>query len=230
MSVQNPKPAAGLRKITRLQRQMKQASERREALARQFVEYKQHALQTLTECLGKIRRQDDTLASNNMTIQELNDQVAMQWKQRAEARSDVERATKTASEAVAKHNRMVQTVEQYKAWDDKWYVVRNEWMLVNESLRAELIEARKQLRCRIWVGVTRFSSSVKVWLHSSRLRLKNRWLVRRLNKPRVLAMQEAGYIPEKLIKIAEKYWEADKERINEQPTWPQKWKIWRGRA
>lgn len=240
MSVKNPKPPAALRKIRRLERQLEQASDRREMLNGQFLEYKRHAQGLLTEYLAKIRRQDETLASNNMTIQELNDQVAVQWRQRAEARSDVERAEKLASEAVAKHNRMVQEVQE-------WRALVNDLRRNNNVLRDDLSEARRTLRYRIWVVVTRSTSQLQAWLSSKALRLKNRWFIRRLSKARVTAMQEAGYIPEKLIKVAHRYWEADRERINgdvytevttphgpktiiEKPSWLQKWKIWRGRA
>lgn len=37
--------------------------------------------------------------------------------------------------------------------------------------------------------------------------------MRRLNRGRVDAMREAGYIPRRLIKVARDYWEADKERL-----------------
>lgn len=247
MPIKNRSQAYYEKKAKRLQVMLDDAIETRHRVQREYQEFKAHSHEVLTSHLGKIRRQDETLASNNMTIQELNDQVAVQWKQRAEARSDVERAERFAHETAEKHNKLAFQLEDA---DQKLRNARRERDDISatwHSTLLELAEAKRTLRYRIWVGVTRSTSYLQAWLSSKALRLKNRWFIRRLSKARVTAMQEAGYIPEKLIKVAHRYWEADRERINgnvytevqttvgprtiiEKPSWLQKWKIWRGRA
>jgi|SRR6266850_311275 len=214
MTSKTIKPSAAERKIKRLKAEVKAGKELQAALKRQHAEYRLHAGKTLAEHLFKARRAEETLASNNMTIQELNDQVAMQWKQRAESRSDVERAVKLTAEAVAKHNRMVTSLRE--ALDDKLELTRTVSLLRSQSeeFREALAEAKRSLTYRTARLFASGYAHAKAEIRRRRVLLRNRWLVWRLNKPRVQAMSEAGYIPSKLIKMAEQYWETDKQRMS----------------
>lgn len=212
MTSKTIKPSAAERKIKRLKAEVKAGKELRASQARHHAEYRLAAGKTLAEHLFKVRRAEETLAANNMTIQELNNQVAVQWKQRAESRSDVERAAQLCTEAIAKHNKMVTHLRE--ALDDKLALVTTVRLLRSEiqDLGETLAEAQRSLTYRIARLLASGYESAKAHIGHLRQQIRNRWLVWRLNKPRVQAMSEAGYIPGKLIKMAEKYWEMDQSR------------------
>lgn len=245
MTIKTIKPSAAERKIKRLKAEIKAGKALQAAIKRQHAAYRLHAGQTLAGHLAKVRQAEATLASNNMTITELNDQVAMQWKQRAESRSDVERATSLTAEAVAKHNRMAESLRE--SWDEKRELANLVDFLrcqAKESGEA-LAEAQRTLQNRTWEAITLQIRSFRSYIRHLRWQIRNRWLVWRLNKARVTAMEEAGYIPSKLIKMAEQYWEIDRQRMmpsmltyidtseNRKPVREHIWRrfrIWMGRA
>jgi chromosome segregation ATPase len=244
MSSKTIKPSAAERKIKRLKAEIKTGKALRAALRRQHTEYRLHAGKTLAEHLFKARRAEETLAANNMTIQELNNQVAVQWQQRAESRSDVERATNLTAEAVAKHNRMAESLRE--SYDEKRELANLVGLLRSQAkeFREALAEAQRSFSNRTWEAITLQSKRTKAYVRYLRWQIRNRWLVWRLNKPRIEAMSEAGYIPSKLIKMAERYWDEDKARSGEmvysyaesgtlqqarQTPW-RRFRIWMGRA
>jgi hypothetical protein len=152
------------------------------------------------------------LAANNMEIQELKDQVGVQAKLLAEAQSDVRLYQEQAAEVIDQHNRMVTSLRsKVLEYDD----LRDE----QEQTILLLADARAKLSYRLWIalrdGYYRTCTAIKVECAHRRSRLLSWWAVRRLNKARVTAMNEAGYIPEKLVKVAIAYWEADKQRTSE---------------
>jgi len=215
MTSKTIKPSDAERKIKRLKANLKSHKELHAALKRQHTDYRLHASKTLADHLFKVRRAEETLASNNMTIQELNDQVAMQWKQRAEARSDVERANNLAAEATSRHNRMVTYLQESREGEQE--LARTVDLLRSkiEILGEEIAEAKRSLAYRIYRLADEMATRCAISFRGFKQQLWNRWLVWRLNKPRVQAMSEAGYIPSKLIKMAEEYWETDKRRMGE---------------
>jgi len=87
-----------------------------------------------------------------------------------------------------------------------WY---NEAAASNTDLASELERANTVWK-RLAQALTEF---IKTGIEKRKQRLVNWFMVKRLNKPRVEAVTEAGYIPAKLIKIAHKYWEYDQERL-----------------
>lgn len=245
MTVKTIKASAAERKIRRLKAEIKAGKALQAAIRRQHAAYRLHAGKTLAGHLAKTRQAEATLASNNMTITELNDQVAMQWKQRAEARSDVERATALTAEAVAKHNKMVTHLRE--ALDAKLELANMVRLLRDqaEEFGEALAEAQRSFQNRTWEAITLQIRSVRSYIRHFRWKMRNRWLVWRLNKARVTAMEEAGYIPGKLIKMAEQYWEIDRQRMmpsmltyidaseNRKPVREHIWRrfrIWMGRA
>lgn len=195
-------------KISRLKRRLDKIQEARHLEAADSRRQKEHAHEVLTSYLAKIRRQEESLASNNMTITELEQQVAMQWKQRAEAQSDVERATKDGAEAIARHNKMVTWLQQAKQ-------ERDDAFLEITQLEYQLADARLTLQYRIWHATLSWVSRTKLSLQNRSQRFINRWLVKRLTPERMMAIREAGYVPEKLIHIAQKYWEMDRQRMGQ---------------
>lgn len=213
MTSKTIKPSAAERKIKRMKAELKAHKILAAALRSQHADYRLRASKTLAEHLFKVRRAEDTLAANNMTIQELNNQVAVQWKQRAESRSDVERAAQLATEAVAKHNRMVTNLRT--ALDDKLELTNLVGLLRRQAEEAgeALAEAQRSFSNRTWEAIQNARLGLKRGARRLATQLRNRWLVWRLNKPRVQAMSEAGYIPSKLIKMAEQYWETDRQRM-----------------
>ena len=86
------------------------------------------------------------------------------------------------------------------------------------NLRARRIaELERSLLNRLWVAIptqwARFCQLIATQLTTRRNRIVNRFKIWRLNRARVEAISEAGYIPEKLVKIAERYWEEDQKRL-----------------
>lgn len=246
MAVKTKKPTYAQRQLKKLKRDLAHQHELRLADGVRHTDYRAHAGEVLRAHLAKLRRAEETLVSNNMTMRELNDQVAMQWQQRAEARSDVERATSLTAEAVAKHNRMAESLRE--SWDEKRELANLVGLLRRQAEEAgeALAEAQRSFSNRTWEAITLKIKEIKAYSRHLRWQIRNRWLVWRLNKPRIHAMSEAGYIPGKLIKMAEEYWETDKRRMGEtitnystypadeqyvsrQTLW-RRFRIWMGRA
>jgi hypothetical protein len=142
-------------KIRRLQRKLDKTVERMHVEAEDSRRRKEHAHEVLTSYLGKIRRQDETLAANNVEIQELRDQVAVQYKKLAEARSDVERATKLAMDAAAQHNRLVQQLHDARKQTDE--------MEVALALKSRALQdAQLTIPYRIWSWIAETARRAKL--------------------------------------------------------------------
>lgn len=209
MTIKTKKPSAAERQNKRLKKQLEQQHELREHTAAQHAAFRANAAKQLAGYLASTRAAEHTLASNNVTIQELQDQVAVQCKMLAEAQSD-------GAQAISKYNKTAQRINEVGhilAEERRAYDALD---LKLEFARAELTAARQRLAYRVWRLMANTyhaaRTRLKVEYAHRRQHLVNWWMVRRLNKARVTAMNEAGYIPEKLIKIAHKYWEADQAR------------------
>lgn len=93
---------------------------------------------------------------------------------------------------------------------------RDGWAKTAAEMRILVQEAEHQLSLErtVW---RKFGKALHAlldhWAQRKKTRVWNWWLVKRLNKPRVEAVTEAGYIPAKLIKIAHQYWEHDQKRL-----------------
>lgn len=212
------------RRIKRLQKQIDAGTELRHAHQAQVVKYKdsmkgllENQIRAARIACDELAQARDTLASNSMTIRELNDQLAVQWKQRAEAVSDVNQARETASRAAAAHNRLVGQIEELRRLNDESY---GEIRRVTEDRDAALQSlhlAKLSLQYRVYQWFIHAPSRYRAKL---RFKWKNLvsyihswYLVRRLSAGRRQALYEAGYaIPEKLIKAAHAYYVHDKER------------------
>jgi hypothetical protein len=116
--------------------------------------------------------------------------------------------------------------------------------------RAELLQLALKLHEAkgVWYRIGKTVESLLAnWVERKKQRTKNWFLVKRLNKPRVEAIAQAGYIPSKLIKMAHAYYEHDQKRMehDEEIVWKtgtdythysrkpgliRKFKIWMGRA
>lgn len=219
MQKKTPSPAYLLRRIQVYKKRYESAVELRRQQATQIEKYRDQLsgvlegqVRTARMATEELTRARDTLASNAMTIRELNDQVAVQYKLAAEARSDVERASKLAMEAAAKHNRMVQLLHDARKAEDQAFCA-------SESLRTQLCDAQRTLQYRIWYGTRTWilgtEAKVKAWVLGRRQFLTDRWVVKRLTHARVMALNEAGFIPKDLVRMAYTYWNNDKLRARE---------------
>lgn len=196
------------KKAKRLKVKLDDAVETRHRVQNEFKALRDHSHELLTSYLAEIRRQDETLASNNMTIAELNNQLAVEYKLRAEARSDVDQATKLCAEAVAKYNRLVPRLHEL----EKAIISRDEYA---EGIESRLREAEKSIQYRLWQGFQVWRTKVWYRFDDLRAKLRNYWYIRRLNAARVSALNEAGHIPRNLVKMAHAYWEHDQKRLVE---------------
>lgn len=157
MQKKTPSTTYLLRRIQVYKKRYEDAVELRRQQATQIKKYRDQLasvlegqVRTARMATEELTRARDTLASNAMTIRELEDQVAVQYKLAAEARGDVERASKLAMEAAARHNRLVTALQQ--RGDD----LDDRRKLINE-LQLKLDDARLTLQYRIW-------SQLKTWL------------------------------------------------------------------
>jgi hypothetical protein len=145
-------------------------------------------------------------------IQELENQVALQWQKNAELGEDVKKYTRALSAA--------------RLENDQYRFQADHAIDVVEALERDIKELKLKLGYRARRFLLGEYQALKAsaaglyartrlrWINTI-LRLRNRALVWRLNKARVSAISEGGYIPEKLIKLALQYWELDKERASE---------------
>lgn len=168
MQKKTPSTAYLLRRIQGYKKRYEDAVELRRQQATQIKKYRDQlsgvlegqvrtarmATEHLVLARDDLARARDTLASNAMTIRELEDQVAVQYKLAAEARSDVERASKLAMEAAAKHNRMVQQIQQL-------YDTVREYRDLTSEMQLKLDEARLTLRYRAYLWM--MAQFDKVW-------------------------------------------------------------------
>ena len=161
---------------------------------------------------ARIAEMRDKMISDSFKITELENQVAVQQKMVAEARADGERA-------IAQHNRAVERIDELL---HELQVARNECDIVRDernAARDERNAAQRRIAYRIYDSWLRYTRRVRSWWCQCRHKLVERatarLLIMRLNMARVDAVTEAGYVPGKLVKAAIRYWEHDKERLQE---------------
>lgn len=226
MQKKPPTSAYLLRRIQVYKKRYEAAVELRRQQAEQLKKYKASLHEVLQ---GKVRanrllrndlaRAKETIASNGMTMCELQNQLAVQFKLLAEARSDVARATELYNEAAEKHKIMADSFANMRAASVRHYEDSEHLKAQLLELRDALTEARLSFSYRTWHAIIcayhRTRVRIKVEYAFRRERLINWWAIRRLNKSRVTAMNQAGFIPEKLVKLALQYWEVDKQRIRD---------------
>src|ERR1700688_3978748 len=117
---------------------------------RDLLERKVRELRVANEGL---RAATSTLAANNVEIQELKDQVAVQWKQRSEAETDVKQYKVQAADAITKHNRMVQRVDELQCIIGDLEADAEHHDRRLEAAKVALIEARLRFSYRLWFAL-----------------------------------------------------------------------------
>lgn len=182
------------KQLGKLEEQLEQHGVQKKILADQFKAYRSNAEEYMTSYVGQVRRLTETMAANNVKITELEQQVGVQHKELAAARGDAT-GLKASNQKLRSH------------------AVDLEIALIN--VRAQLAEAQKSVQYRVYLWFDARIDAAKKVFAIRKQRMVNTFLVRRLNKQRVSAMGEAGYIPNKLVKAAIAYWELDKERATE---------------
>jgi chromosome segregation ATPase len=127
--------------------------------------------------------------------------------------NSLKRSVHKADQATAKAKEQLSFLET--RYQDT--VVNNGELLSRlELARADLASSKRELQHvrGVWYRVgSALESLLKNWVERKKQRLTNWFLIKRLNKPRVEAVTEAGYVPAKLIKLAHKYWEYDQKRL-----------------
>jgi len=209
------------RRIARLKKQLDKQQELRAEMSRVFATTKQHYVDVVASHLAKARglkttlvHRDRKILEDAFRIQELDNQVAVQWRNLSEAKDDAVRAMARCS--IAEKDRT--------HWHKEWKASYSEWSDAQEIIAAQagrIVELERSLLNRLWVAIpiqwARFRVAVTTQLTtiSNRIvnRIVNRFKIWRLNRARVEAISEAGYIPEKLIAIAQRYWEEDQKRL-----------------
>lgn len=203
------------RRLKRLQKQVDTGTALRHTQQAAVVKYKDQLKGMLEAQIriarlagDEVARLKETTVANAMTIRELNDQLAVQWKQRAEAASDLKQVQDSAARSIASHNRQVQIMNELRA--EVKQVTED-----REAALAMLADAQTKIHYRLWQVILGFMYRSKAGIRTRYLRAKNNWLIHRLNGERRAALKEAGHIPENLIHMAHKYWEHDQKRLED---------------
>lgn len=201
MTAKRIKPSASQRAVKRLQEQIDMLGDNKARQRDEFARYKYETQQIMDAAVRRNEYLSDVLVNNNVKITELENQVANQYKENSALRQDMERFAKRYNENVADIKNMRKKLD---AAED-----------AETSLHIQLADARELLRYRVYLWYVARVKRIREAFAIRKERIINSWKVRRLNKARVSALNEAGYIPEKLIKAAHQYWEADKVRATE---------------
>jgi len=142
------------------------------------------------------------------TLEKINGRMAREI-------SALKRSVHKAEQAASKSR------EQAAEWEKRYQEVSDEVGELYSKLvlaGSDINHLKQELQCErtVWnrIGKT-IASLLNNWVARKKTRIWNWFLVKRLNKPRVEAMSEAGYIPAKLIKLANAYWEHDQKRLQE---------------
>jgi len=198
------------RRIARLQKMILTSQESKVALLNEHARVRKHYQDVVAQHIANERRGDALLLEDRFKIQELDNQVAVQWKNLAEAKDDA--ATAKLNQAV-----LSKEVNQLRAERQQ---LRLE--IANRDVSVQsLLECVKRLEHsfahRLWMAIAtqiaRSRVGIALQLASIKRRLVARFMIRRLSAARVSALNEAGHIPEKLVKTAIKYWEHDQQRM-----------------
>jgi hypothetical protein len=108
MTVKKIKPSSQSRIIRRLEKQIQVFSDSRRLQQQHFADYKRQAEQLLSDADDRAKRQRDALTNNNVKITELENQVANQYRECAQSRSDLVHANnirqRIAEELASKNN------------------------------------------------------------------------------------------------------------------------------
>lgn len=151
MSVKNPKPPNAARAVTRLKRQLEVLREQKTKRIDEFKAYQANCHEIMTSYVSQVRNAtnriatlNDTLANNNVTITELQQQVALQQRMTAEAQQD-------GGDAIARYNLLCQGYKTLKE------------QLARTAM--DLAEAKQTIRYRLRVLCDRWITS---WITSVR--------------------------------------------------------------
>jgi hypothetical protein len=202
VTVKTKKPSYHERLIKRLKNQLEGQNLLRLCESRDHERAKAHSAQVLSEYLGKIRRYEEALTNNNVSITELQSQVATQARMLAEAQQD-------GANAIAAHNKMVTRLREA-------VTKRDDLQLEITSLMYQLTDAEQTLQYRVYKLLVRGLEQVRSWSIRQVERLKIWRKIRRLSAQRISALNAAGYIPNGLVKMAIKYHEYDQNQVKEQ--------------
>lgn len=201
MTVKRIKPSSSQRTAKRLQEQVAANSLKAQRNQHAFEAYQRKAEQLMDAASAQVGQMKDVLITNNIKITELENQVANQYRENAALRQDLEANSKRNLSHVREIGRMRNEA------DDALNIELN--------LRMQLDEAKTRISYRIYKWFVARVERLKEVLAIRKQRMVNAWKIHRLNRARVEALNEAGYIPEKLIKVAHQYWEEDKARATE---------------
>lgn len=198
------------RRVARLEKYLAASQQERANLAIEHAKVRKHYQDVVAKHIANERRGDQLLLEDRFKIQELEQQVGSQHVQLCNALEDV----KVAQLNVQTYSK---SLEQCRAERRQARLECAAAASMVDELQERLHIAEQRLSYRIYQGLARWCTKTGAKLRLRRLAIiegiKARLLVLRLNKPRVEAMREAGYIPEKLVKVALDYWQHDKERM-----------------
>lgn len=169
--------------------------ELREARA-EHAAFRTNAGNILAQHLATERKFELQAIATLFELTDLKERVALQHKMLAEANDDA-----TRYKTLAMNRKAI--------LDDHWVIM--------ERYENDLAEARKRLSYRVWVAVgawyERRACAITGGWGRFRDRIRNRWLIWRLNAARVDAVTQAGYVPGNLVNAAMRYWEHDRDRL-----------------
>lgn len=199
------------RRVAKLEKQLSEQRERWAAQGLKHSRARVHYQAIVAKHIANERRGDQLLLEDRFKIQELENQVAVQWKNLAEAKDDA---------ATAKLNYQVisKSLEQCRAERREARVDRDIALTRVDQWIDRCALAERSLSHRIWVAITtqiaRLRVAIPLQISVWKSRIVNRFLIRRLSSDRVKALQEAGHVvPEKIIRSALAYYEHDKKRM-----------------
>jgi hypothetical protein len=191
------------RRIARLKKDVEQQRKLRREMSTAFANAKVQYADIVASHMVSARKATDTVTQQAFKISELENQLAVQFKQNAELSSDLQKVTKRYNENFVSTNKILDTIAMLK--DDKRF------------LEEDLARARQAFGYRLWIAITIWWGSllmaIATRLKLLKQRIKIRWTIARLSKRRVDALYEAGHIPEKLVKSALAYYEHDRKRM-----------------
>lgn len=201
MTVKRIKPSASQRAVKRLQEQIDALGDAKARQRDEFSRYKYECDKILRGFEATEHHLKDVLTNNNVKIVELENQVANQYRENSALRQDLEANSKRNIQHVRDINNL-RNVAQH-----------TELELI--AALSNLEEARHAISYRVYGWFVARVERAKEGFEIRKQRMINNWKIRRLNKARVAVITEAGYIPQKLVEIAHRYWEADKRRAQE---------------
>jgi DNA repair exonuclease SbcCD ATPase subunit len=194
------------RRIARLKKDVEQQRTLRREMSTAFANAKVQYADIVASHMVSARKATDTVTQQAFKISELENQLAVQFKQNAALSQDLQKATKRYNENVTdlidKRKQLVNAID------------------VCEEMEKEIKQLKLKFGYRLWVAITIWLAGVRMaitmWfahLKTIRKRIEMRFKIWRLSKARLSAINEAGWVPEKLVKAAIAYYEHDKARM-----------------